>query len=157
MKNVNDILCGSPLFMKGLVVKGFGRGSKDLGIPTANFSEEVVAALPEQFPTGVYYAWARIDNGDVHKAVLSVGYNPFYKNKTKSIETHIIHQFDNDFYGQCLRIVFCGYTRPQENYTSKEELIAAIKNDIKEANENLDKKEHVAARNMDDLQSDLTT
>ena len=26
----------SPVFSKGIVIKGFGRGSKDLGIPTGN-------------------------------------------------------------------------------------------------------------------------
>jgi len=26
----------SPVYSKGIVIKGFGRGSKDLGIPTGN-------------------------------------------------------------------------------------------------------------------------
>ena len=31
--------------------------------------------------------------------VLSMGWNPFYGNTKKSFETHIIHKFDQDFYG----------------------------------------------------------
>ncbi|KAJ8036616.1 Riboflavin kinase [Holothuria leucospilota] len=54
-----------PYFTKGKVVKGFGRGSKELGIPTANFPEEVVAKLPASFSTGVYFGWAKVDDGFV--------------------------------------------------------------------------------------------
>ena len=68
-----------PIFVEGEVVKGFGRGSKELGIPTANFPESVVEGLPEGTGTGVYYGWARVDQGPVHKMVMSIGWNPFYK------------------------------------------------------------------------------
>ena len=30
-----------PFQLEGVVTKGFGRGSKELGIPTANFNQEV--------------------------------------------------------------------------------------------------------------------
>ncbi|XP_076217775.1 riboflavin kinase-like [Aptenodytes patagonicus] len=79
-----------PYFCRGEVVKGFGRGSKELGIPTANFSEQVVESFPSDISTGIYYGWARVGNGDVRKMVLSIGWNPFCKNITKSVETHII-------------------------------------------------------------------
>lgn len=41
--------------------------------------------LPEDLETGIYFGWANIDNGDVQKAVLSIGWNPFYENKEKSM------------------------------------------------------------------------
>lgn len=42
--------------------------------------------LPAEFPCGVYYGWAQVGlNGAVHKMVMSVGWNPFYDNKTKSM------------------------------------------------------------------------
>ncbi len=66
-------------------MKGFGRGSKELGIPTANYPEEVVEKLPSELNTGVYCGWASVDNGDVHKMVLSLGWNPYYKNEKKSM------------------------------------------------------------------------
>ncbi|KAJ8962542.1 hypothetical protein NQ318_000934 [Aromia moschata] len=88
---------GLPHFAKGEVVKGFGRGSKELGCPTANFPVEVVNGLPTDIDTGIYYGFASVDKGDVHKMVLSIGWNPFYQNKVKSMETHILHEYDSDF------------------------------------------------------------
>lgn len=51
---------------------------------TANFEDKVVNALPKDFDTGVYYGWASID-GEIHKMVASIGWNPFYKNEKKTI------------------------------------------------------------------------
>ena len=48
-----------PLFIRGTVVKGFGRGSKELGCPTANFSEAVVDKLPKDLPNGIYFGLAQ--------------------------------------------------------------------------------------------------
>ena len=42
-----------PHYASGEVVKGFGRGSKQLGIPTANYPEAIVQKLPEAFDQGV--------------------------------------------------------------------------------------------------------
>ncbi|NWR76211.1 RIFK kinase, partial [Centropus unirufus] len=132
-----------PYFCRGEVVKGFGRGSKELGIPTANFSEQVVESFPSDISTGIYYGWACVGNGDVHKMVLSIGWNPFYKNTKKSVETHIIHTFKEDFYGEILSIVIIGYIRPERNFDSLEALISAIQEDIEEAKRQLDLPEHL--------------
>lgn len=131
-----------PYFTKGKVVKGFGRGSKELGIPTANFPEEVVAKLPASFSTGVYFGWAKVDDGEVHKMVMSIGWNPFYKNKKKSMETHILHTFKEDFYGSVLRVAILGYIREERGFSSLEDLIAAIKSDIAESEEQLKRQEY---------------
>lgn len=56
-----------PHYSSGEVVKGFGRGSKELGIPTANYSNNVVDKLPDCFNQGVYYGWAQVENGPVYK------------------------------------------------------------------------------------------
>ncbi|SLM39963.1 riboflavin kinase [Lasallia pustulata] len=80
-----------PLKLNGKVVKGFGRGSKELGIPTANIP---VAGLAvgghEDVENGVYYGWAGLnvgpdgaftgERGTVYPMVMSIGWNPFYKN-----------------------------------------------------------------------------
>lgn len=77
-----------PLKMQGLVQKGFGRGSKELGIPTANLPEESYCEsfklLDAASNTGVYYGWAKVDgvdNDEVHPMAMSVGWNPYYKNE----------------------------------------------------------------------------
>lgn len=41
--------------------------------------------LPAAFSTGVYYGWACVDDGEVHKMVMSIGWNPYYKNEKKSM------------------------------------------------------------------------
>lgn len=122
-----------PYFTKGEVVKGFGRGSKELGIPTANFPIEVVQKLPKNIDTGVYYGWTQVEDSPVYKMVMSVGWNPFYKNKEKSMETHIIHKFEDDFYGKILKIVILGYIRPEMDFSSIEALKETIWEDIKKA------------------------
>ncbi|KAJ8686354.1 hypothetical protein QAD02_022148, partial [Eretmocerus hayati] len=126
-----------PYCASGKVVSGFGRGSKSLGCPTANFPDDVVQALPNEFETGIYYGWASLDNV-IYKMVMSIGWNPFYKNDKKSMEIHLLHKFENDFYGEELKIIATGYVRPEMNFSSVEELIEAINNDIKTAHEALD-------------------
>lgn len=129
-----------PYYTKGEIVKGFGRGSKQLGIPTANFPDDVVKTLPKEIPTGVYYGFASIDNV-CYKMVMSVGWNPFYNNEQKSMETHILHKFDRDLYGEILKVIMLGYLRPEKNFGNLDELIDAINTDIKEAESHLDKEE----------------
>ncbi|CAG9567989.1 unnamed protein product [Danaus chrysippus] len=138
-----------PLFLKGQVVNGFGRGSKDLGCPTANFPREVAQSLPKDLKTGVYYGWAKVDSGPVYKMVVNIGWCPFYQNKELSVETHVIHNFDEDFYGSILKICVLGYLRPEKNFPSLNNLISAIKQDIEDAKQNLDIKENIIFRDHD--------
>ncbi|KAH8277271.1 hypothetical protein KR026_008249 [Drosophila bipectinata] len=130
-----------PVYVGGTIVRGFGRGSKELGIPTANFPLEVVKALPDSLPTGAYYGWANVNNGEVHKMVLSIGWNPFYNNKEKSVETHMLHDFNCDLYGETLKICIVGYLRPERSFESLQELIDAIQADIAKAKVLLDEPE----------------
>lgn len=64
-----------PFFAKGEVVQGFQRGSKELGCPTANFSDGVVDNLPEQLACGVYCGFANLDDGQLHRMVCSPLYS----------------------------------------------------------------------------------
>lgn len=45
----------------------------------------MVKNLPPDFQTGVYCGWASVKDGEVHKMVMSVGWNPFYNNQEKSM------------------------------------------------------------------------
>lgn len=109
----------------------------------ANFPEEVVESLPETIESGVYYGWACLDNGPVYKMVMSVGWNPHFNNEKRSMvclvcvcvhfvyvyviiilsfgicqETHILHQFPEDFYGSELSVCIAGYVRPEKSFGS---------------------------------------
>ena len=53
-----------PLKIEGPVVKGFGRGSKELNIPTANIPVEGLSVGGrEEVESGVYFGWAGLDLG----------------------------------------------------------------------------------------------
>lgn len=112
-----------------------------MGIPTANFDEDVVNNLPKEAEPGVYFGFAQVEQGPVYKMVMSVGWNPFYNNTKKSMETYIIHKFDEDFYGKILKVGMLGYLRPEKNFSSVDDLIKAIKNDVTDAEDKLEEEE----------------
>ncbi|KAG0170820.1 riboflavin kinase [Apophysomyces sp. BC1034] len=138
-----------PYTISGTVVKGYGRGSKELGIPTANLSEEALEAMASDFETGVYYGWAQIgqSNSQVYPMVMSLGWNPYYNNEKRSAEVHIIHEFPEDFYGVAIRVIVLGYVRPEQNYPSLDALIRDIRTDVEAAKQSLKRKAY------DDLRS----
>ncbi|GFO36371.1 riboflavin kinase [Plakobranchus ocellatus] len=143
-----------PYFAEGEVVAGFGRGSKELGIPTANFPENVIRSLPSSFDCGVYYGWAKLSsNPDVFKMSMCVGWNPYYHNTVKTMETHIIHTFDSDFYGDIMKIIVLGYIRPMCDFPSLDALIEAIHHDNEVASQSLDKAENLQFKHHKFFQS----
>lgn len=63
------------MLLRGPVIKGFGRGSKELGIPTANLDAEALGAAVAACAPGVYYGWASVGAApEVHKMVMSIGW-----------------------------------------------------------------------------------
>ncbi|RHZ06931.1 hypothetical protein DYB37_004743 [Aphanomyces astaci] len=128
----------TPFRLTATVVAGFGRGGKQLGCPTANLSSEELGDLLHDIPTGIYCGWATVDGQGPYKAVASVGWNPFFQNKEKTIEPHLLHEFTSDFYGATLNLVLVGYLRPEENYPSLEALVDAIQADISQSRAWLD-------------------
>ncbi|ETI32402.1 hypothetical protein F441_21154 [Phytophthora nicotianae CJ01A1] len=126
------------LRLQATVVEGFGRGGKQLGCPTANLSSEDLGDLLELLPTGIYCGWATVDGKGPYKAVASIGWNPYFKNKEKTVEPHLLHKFDKDFYGAQLKFLITGYIRPEMNFSSLESLIKAIQDDIAQSDEWLD-------------------
>lgn len=108
-----------PVRVAGTVIKGFGRGSKQLGFPTANLPLEVVEDLVVKLEgPGIYYGWAKVADSQVLPMVMSIGWNPYYQNEKPSAEIYIIHKFDQDFYGKELRAVILGFIRPELDYPS---------------------------------------
>ena len=51
-------LLSTPIVMEGRVVEGFGRGSSQMGIPTANIEPGPLKDTLEGLPLGVYFGWA---------------------------------------------------------------------------------------------------
>ncbi|EED23553.1 Riboflavin kinase, putative [Talaromyces stipitatus ATCC 10500] len=172
-----------PIRLSGPVIKGFGRGSKELGIPTANIPPGGLEAYPS-LQTGVYYGVVALDPArfeynqieaaaqtgssesadaepkkkkneiTILPAVLSIGYNPFYKNEVKSIEIHIMPPLTSpsptsnenptttffklpDFYSTHLNLLILGYIRPEFDYVSREALVEDIRIDCEVARKSL--------------------
>jgi riboflavin kinase len=130
-----------PIELSGAVKRGFGRGGKDLGCPTANLPDESLPAMSSVTKTGVYYGYAQIycpqhentplpeEDAKVLPMVMSLGWNPFYKNERMTAEIHILHEFNRDFYGYEMKALVLGYIRPELDYTSRDALIEDINTD----------------------------
>ncbi|KAI8959329.1 riboflavin kinase [Daldinia sp. FL1419] len=209
-----------PLRMEGTVISGFGRGSKELGIPTANLPVDSVATpWIADVKSGVYFGYAalalpsshpdRQDTDDVqtqeprHRSnpraavdappashppppttitsvstasetfpsvsstpsslttkealnsatitspsssqkrwqiypmVMSIGYNPFYKNSVRSAEVHVLREFGADFYDAPMRLLILGFVREERDYASLDALITDINIDCDVARQSL--------------------
>lgn len=94
--------------------------------------------LPPEIDAGVYCGWASVSNGEVHKMVMNIGWNPTHQNTQKSMETHIMHDFQADFYGSELKVVVLGFLRAEIKFTSIDDLIIEIRADIAAAERLLD-------------------
>ncbi|KAL6892814.1 hypothetical protein HDV57DRAFT_483067 [Trichoderma longibrachiatum] len=140
-----------PYKMEGKVISGFGRGSKELGIPTANLPvDDALTPWIANVPSGIYFGWASLalpaDHPDrpssgesfvVFPMVMSIGYNPFYKNTVRSAEVHILHSFAKDFYDAHMRLLILGFIREEKDYDSLDALIRDINFDCEVAKRSL--------------------
>lgn len=204
-----------PLYSSTHIIAGFGRGSSDLGFPTANIPPDSFSQIleathgVEESETGIFYGFAAVypgstreleecearnveflakekdteskevssedakqeepvkdivnpqarkieftygsnlvkgqDSHVVHPMVMSVGWNPFYGNKSKSAEIYIIHKFSekaHQFYGARIKLVVLGYIRPELDYVSTEALVKDINTDVDVALESLKRPEY---------------
>lgn len=71
--------------------------------------------------------------------VMSIGYNPFYKNTVRSAEVHVLHDFKRDFYGSQMAVSILGFIRPEYDYVDVESLIGDIKEDCEVTKRSLDR------------------
>ncbi|KEY66861.1 hypothetical protein S7711_05215 [Stachybotrys chartarum IBT 7711] len=142
-----------PYKMEGKVISGFGRGSKELGIPTANLPvDDTVTSWIADLPSGVYYGYASLALPPSHPdkppsagtspfsifpMVMSIGYNPFYKNTVRSAEVHVLHKFAQDFYDAHMRLLILGFIREEKDYKSLDALIDDINFDCQVAKNSL--------------------
>jgi riboflavin kinase len=146
--NVNKLK--EPIELTSNIVHGFGRGGKKLGIPTANLdmTPEIEEKLVD-LVSGVYYGWAEFipastsDEEENNKEgldfnrklpmVMSIGFNPYFNNKYKTAEAHIMEKFSHDFYDNNLRVKILGFIRTEADFTKFSHLIEAIHNDVQVA------------------------
>lgn len=131
-----------PITVRGIVQHGFGRGSRDLGTPTANLPGSLLDGIPEATRDGVYLGFGRVPKyGDkVVKMVANLGRNITYSDVTdRVLEAYLMADiFDPEFYGEEMRLCIIGFMRPELKFDSVQQLIEHIQNDIKVAEAALD-------------------
>jgi len=143
----NIVQLDQPIELTSKIVHGFGRGGKKLGIPTANLdmTPEVEEKLVD-LVNGVYYGWAEFMLASPTKnkdgeltyntrlpMVMSIGFNPYFNNKYKTAEAHIMQSFEHDFYNSTLKVEILGFIRNEADFIKFSQLIEAIHNDVQVA------------------------
>lgn len=116
------------LRIRGEVVRGFGRGSKQLGIPTANVDAAALRSALAEAVTGIFAGWASVGaSREVYPMCMSVGWNPVFANREKTCEPWLLHDFGGaSFYGEQIRLVACAFIRAEANFPSLEALVERI-------------------------------
>lgn len=121
------LLLGRPFALTGNVVKGDERG-RLIGFPTANLKAEKDKTIPVD---GIYITMVWID-GKPYNSVTSIGIRPTFGKKERTVETYIL-DFSGDLYGQQLKVEFLERLRDEKKFSSAEELITKIAEDVKQA------------------------
>lgn len=75
----------------------------------------------------------------IYPMVMSIGWNPYYKNEKRTVEVHIMHKFDHDFYNALLNVTILGFIRQEKDYKSLEALIEDINIDIDVSRQSLER------------------
>ncbi|MFP3983790.1 MAG: bifunctional riboflavin kinase/FAD synthetase [Desulfurivibrionaceae bacterium] len=127
MQKVKKIL-GRYYQIRGQVKQGKQRGGPLLGFPTANLEIDSDDLCPRH---GVYVTQV-VYKGKCYGGVLNIGYNPTFSEDKISAETHIF-DFDQDIYGQDLKINLLAFLRPEKKFSGPEELAKQITEDVAQA------------------------
>jgi riboflavin kinase/FMN adenylyltransferase len=116
-------LLGAPFELSGQVAHGEKRG-RELGFPTANLIPDEALVCPGH---GVYACLA-----DGRPAAVSIGVRPTFKTgRAELIEAYIL-DFDEDIYGQTLRLEFLERLRGERRFESAEALIEQMRLDVEQ-------------------------
>ncbi|MDP9403275.1 MAG: bifunctional riboflavin kinase/FAD synthetase [Actinomycetota bacterium] len=123
-------LLGRPHEVRGLVVRGDGRG-RQLGYPTANVEVPPGILLPGD---GIYAGWYQRPSGASHLSAISVGRRPTFHPDAAApmLEAHLL-DFDDDLYGEPARVRFTSWLRAEERFDSADALIVQIGHDAEAA------------------------
>lgn len=117
-------MLGRPFFLKGKVTQGKKLG-RLIGFPTANIevAEDVIVPKWGVYETNV------VINGQNFKGITNVGNNPTVHGDSLRIESNIL-DFDNDIYGQEIKIEFIKHIRDEKKFDNIMQLMKQIQSDI---------------------------
>lgn len=116
-------LLGENFFFESEVIEGDKRG-RTWGFPTIN---QLYPKAKATVKFGVYHTLLTID-GQKYHGVANIGIRPTYENNFVSSETYIL-DFSDNCYGKTVKCELVEFLRGEKKFSSKEELIDAIKQD----------------------------
>ena len=123
------IMLGRPYRLSGPVVKGFQRGGRLLGFPTANIHTKA-PLVPAR---GVYAAWTWLGETR-YKGALNIGVNPTFGNESPTVEVHLL-DFDRDIYGETLSVEPMVRIRPEQKFDGLSALKTQIAEDVRKVDD----------------------
>ena len=121
-------LLGRPYQVRGTVVHGDGRGSTELGFPTANIEIPAGMALPGE---GIYACWYQRADGPPLQAAVSLGRRvTFHPEADHPVLEAYVLDFRGDLYGEAARVSFVTRLREERRFETTEALVDQMGLDV---------------------------
>lgn len=122
---------GRPHRVEGVVRRGHMRG-RVLGFPTANLQTLPHTAIPAD---GIYAGWLAGFNPDGQQteqwpAAISVGTNPTFDGRERTVEAYALDRDDLDLYGAQVAVDFAGRLRDQVRFEAVPDLVEQMHRDV---------------------------
>jgi riboflavin kinase / FMN adenylyltransferase len=118
---------GAPFQIRGSVAHGDKRG-RTLGYPTANLVPDPRLVVPDH---GVYACRAFV-GGEEHVAAVNVGVRPTFKTGRGLLVEAFLVDFEDDLYGDPLRLDFIERLRGERRFDSVDALVEQMGRDVHE-------------------------
>ena len=123
VEKANELL-GYAFFFEGVVAHGDKRG-RTIGFPTANIElnndEKIVPG------NGVYAVNVKVRNRE-YKGMMNIGVRPTVDGTRRTIEVNIF-DFDEDIYGEAIRVSLKKFIRPEQKFSGLDALVAQLHKD----------------------------
>jgi riboflavin kinase/FMN adenylyltransferase len=120
-------MLGRPYGVEGVIIRGDRRGHT-IGFPTANLHPR-----NRVIPKFGVYATATLIDGVWRRSITNIGVRPTFGNESEpSIESYIF-EFDDELYGDVLRVRFLHRIRDERKFSGIEELKLQIEKDSRRA------------------------
>jgi riboflavin kinase/FMN adenylyltransferase len=137
--NLARRMLGRPYGVEGVIIRGNRRGHT-IGFPTANLKPH-----NRVIPRFGVYATATLVGGTWRRSITNIGVRPTFENEAEpSIETYIF-DFEEELYGDVLRVRFLHRIRDECKFSGIDQLKAHIEKDSARA---LNYFRHEGVRNM---------
>jgi riboflavin kinase/FMN adenylyltransferase len=120
--------------VRGPVVVGDRRG-RQLGFPTANVAVSTAMCVPAD---GVYAGWFERADGSAYPCAINLGRRPtFYEHAEAAVlEAHVL-DFDEDLYGESVKVRFAHFLRSERKFDGIEAIVAQLGLDVASARQML--------------------